>query len=130
MRPGSTFVVYRFYNAVGECLYVGWSHNVLKRFENHRATTWWKQVARIELDHQPTAAKAQAHEATLIAELRPAHNRVHNPDWTTNDGRWQLKEEWAAAHADEIAERIAFYDAQIEALERRGAEIVPIRDAS
>ena len=129
MRPNSTFVVYRFYNAVGECLYVGWSHNVLKRFEDHRERKWWKQIARIELDHQPTPAKAQAHEEALIKELRPIHNRTHNPDWTTDTrGRWVLRSEWMAAHQDEIDEHVAFYDAEIARL--TGADIVPIRDAS
>lgn len=118
MRPGSTFVVYRFYNAADEVLYVGWSHNVLKRFEKHRwERKWWKQVARIELDHRPSAAAAQAHEAELIKALRPLHNRQHNPDWTTNDGRWQLVTDWRAAHQAEIDERAAFYDEQIAALE-------------
>lgn len=118
MRPGSTFVVYRFYDADGGLLYVGWSHDVLKRFEHHRyERKWWKQVARIELDHCTSAAAAQAHEAELISSLRPVHNRVHNPDWTTNGGRWQLAADWAADHADEIAEHVAFYDAQIAAFE-------------
>lgn len=75
-------VVYRFYDDADRLIYVGSTSNLSKRQIHHRCCmAWWADVARVEYDVHADIAEARDAEREQIAELRPVHNRLHNPDW-------------------------------------------------
>lgn len=101
--------LYRCYDAGRRCLYVGATGDYRERFLKHRLRSkWWPDVTHIELDHHngdwrgyyPPPALLAA-EGQQIAELRPTHNRHHNPDWVLRrDGMrryWVRADEQAAS---------------------------------
>lgn len=69
-------VVYRFFGASGELLYVGVAFNPSWRFEEHRAFKPWHQIVRIELTWYPNRPEALAAEANAI--------KVEAPLWNVN----------------------------------------------
>ena len=72
-------VLYRFYSAENELLYVGITVNAPARFAQHRAEKpWWLSVARIELEQHPDRDTVLAAERAAIIAERPLHNVVHN----------------------------------------------------
>jgi predicted GIY-YIG superfamily endonuclease len=84
--PERHHVVYLAYDADGQLLYAGMSGSLPVRMRDHRvAHDWWKQVARIELEHFSTRAEALAREAQLIGRLRPPRNRMVGHGWSPWD---------------------------------------------
>ena len=67
--------VYRFYSQNGALLYVGLSMRVAQRVAQHRKSSWWDQVARIEIETCPDRDAASVREKELIATLHPSYNR-------------------------------------------------------
>jgi predicted GIY-YIG superfamily endonuclease len=64
-----------------ELLYVGVTGCRISRLEAHGAgKPWWSRVTRATFEHLESGPEARKREAHLIAELRPKHNQVHNPD--------------------------------------------------
>jgi hypothetical protein len=69
--------LYRIYNADTELLYVGVSHSVLRRLDEHlTAKPWWPAVAWISVEHFADRFVAEAAESLAIREERPKYN-VH-----------------------------------------------------
>lgn len=74
--------VYRYYDAQGVLLYVGFTQRGLARNLEHAiGKEWWPFVHRQEVDHFPTPEQALAAERRLIGAHRPPFNRQHNPDY-------------------------------------------------
>ena len=67
-------VVYRFYGADGQLLYVGISVSFMQRLGSHVHRSWFASAVRIELEHFPNRDAALRHESMLIATLAPIHN--------------------------------------------------------
>lgn len=71
----SVHTLYRFYDADDVLLYVGQSVNPGRRMEKHRDTqTWWRDVARIEMEQHPDKVTLLAAEREAIKEEKPLHN--------------------------------------------------------
>lgn len=73
-------VLYRFYSATGQLLYVGKTTDPPKRFRQHsRDKDWWDEVASITMaEKYDTEAELLAAERRAIQIERPKHNSVHN----------------------------------------------------
>lgn len=68
------FVVYRFLDAGGQVLYIGYSSRLLKRLAMHMKAPWWHEVADasyIEYDDELDARRA---ERDAIEAESPKHN--------------------------------------------------------
>ena len=51
-------VLYRFFDASGNLLYVGITCNPSGRFSDHRTKNWWRDVANITLEHADSRKRA------------------------------------------------------------------------
>lgn len=70
-------ILYRHFDAEGNLLYVGVSLSSLSRLRAHsHRSSWFRRVARIDLEHFDTRAQALAAESRAIANESPRHNRV------------------------------------------------------
>lgn len=68
--------VYRFYDAAGELLYLGMTHDVDGRWATHERTQpWWLDVARREFTWCGTRAEAEQIESTATALEKPRYDR-------------------------------------------------------
>lgn len=86
-RLAKPHFVYRFFDAAGEILYVGCTHNLHKRMVEHACEKpWWGQVAEVEsteytngydayfaewIDHQESPGRHSRH-AGLLRVVREA----------------------------------------------------------
>lgn len=71
-------VLYRFYSATGQLLYVGITMNPPARWKKHKESKdWWGEVVGITLETYPTRDDLQAAERRAIRVERPLHNIVH-----------------------------------------------------
>jgi predicted GIY-YIG superfamily endonuclease len=71
--------LYRHFAADGSLLYVGISLSWPARTKTHaRGSTWFEQVAKVEIEHFPTRADALNAEREAIKRERPKFNVVHN----------------------------------------------------
>jgi predicted GIY-YIG superfamily endonuclease len=75
-----TYVLYRFFGADDQLLYVGMTKNPARRFEKHGYTKgWWSDVVRIEMEHHPTIDALREAERQAIKSEKPVHNiRMNN----------------------------------------------------
>jgi hypothetical protein len=73
-EPTDISDLYRFYDAGGNLLYVGRSAHAVTRMESHKSDKdWWVEVARMDVEHVPTAEITSA-ELRAIAAERPKYN--------------------------------------------------------
>jgi len=69
--------VYTLYTADRAVLYVGVTNAFLARFQEHALQqAWWADVRHADLEHFEFRSDAVAREQTLIAALRPLHNKT------------------------------------------------------
>ena len=73
---GAVAFVYRYYDAIGQLLYVGiTSENPLNRDRQHRhAAPWYSEVARYSWQAYPGRTDALRAEAEAIATEAPLYN--------------------------------------------------------
>lgn len=70
-------VLYRFYNADDELLYVGITNNPASRFRVHEGSKqWWDEVDRIELKRYGSREELDAAERLAIRHEKPRYNIV------------------------------------------------------
>lgn len=68
--------LYRFFDAAGQLVYCGITGELPRRLQAHnRQQNWWREVARLTLEHFPTRDAARAAEAQAIRDERPRFNR-------------------------------------------------------
>ena len=88
-HPGRT-AVYQFRDRqTGRVLYVGVTNSPQRRFRQHAGADgearkwWWDHVdpGAVKIEWYPTRAHALAVESKMIRAMRPAGNKVGNPDW-------------------------------------------------
>ena len=76
MKPTA---VYEFYDKADELLYVGISGSLPARLEQHdRDKLWWRDVARVRVQHHDSREYAEHRERWLIREARPRWNVAHS----------------------------------------------------
>lgn len=72
--------VYICRDSEGVVLYVGISLSAFSRFAAHKQSSlWYKNVARIDLEHVPDRDAALKRELELIVLLSPVHNKAGVP---------------------------------------------------
>lgn len=72
-------VLYRFYDAAGQLLYVGITCNPPQRFREHRdSKDWWTEIGQITLCHYRNRTELTKAETRAIQDEHPLHNIVHN----------------------------------------------------
>ena len=76
-RRRSTHVLYRFYNAAGDLLYVGITNDPLGRFRGHADKSWFKQATSSTMEHFDTRSDLAAAEIAAIQTERPRYNKAH-----------------------------------------------------
>lgn len=73
-------VLYRFYDATGELLYVGLTNDIGTRFSSHAATkSWWSEVADCRIEFLPSRKALEEAETVAIQTEMPRYNLRHNP---------------------------------------------------
>src|SRR5581483_10653325 len=69
--------LYRFYDRVGQLLYIGISRNLHARWGQHEAEkTWWPLAAKRTVVMYPSRAEAEKAEKAAIRSERPVHNKL------------------------------------------------------
>ena len=72
-------VLYRFYSATGQLLYVGITMRPPERFKSHRDTKrWWSEVSGITVENYSNRVELERAERRAIQVERPQYNVVHN----------------------------------------------------
>lgn len=72
-------ILYRFFGAAGELLYIGITGDAATRWKNHsKKQPWWPLVRRIEIEQFATRAEVEAAEKGAIRAEGPIYNKVHN----------------------------------------------------
>lgn len=105
--------VYRLWDADGQLLYVGCSHDPRARYVEHeRLQPWWPAVDRYEEIWCDTRKEAEAAERIAIGAEQPAYNS------TDADGRYQVPR--ARVSEKEAAEARRVVRARLEADLRLG----------
>lgn len=75
---GQTHVLYRFYSATGQLLYVGITMNPPQRFKSHRKTKeWCEMVSGITVENYSSREELTQAERRAIQVEHPLHNVVH-----------------------------------------------------
>lgn len=93
-------VLYRFYNAAGDLLYVGITNNPTNRFTDHMVSkSWWSEVAQTRLEFHANRAEVEAAELRAIQTESPRYNirGVVAVDW--------VPETWPADWMPDMCER-------------------------
>jgi predicted GIY-YIG superfamily endonuclease len=74
-----THVLYRFFDAANQLLYVGITASPPRRFNEHRTNKeWWTQVNKITIENYSTRSGLQAAERHAITTEQPRYNVLHN----------------------------------------------------
>lgn len=72
--------VYKYYDAQGTLLYIGYTKRGASRnIEHAKAKEWWPFVARQDVSHFDTCEAALEFERKTIGKYRPPFNKHHNP---------------------------------------------------
>jgi predicted GIY-YIG superfamily endonuclease len=66
-------VLYRFYDADRNPLYIGITTNPLDRWQSHRASQWWPIARFVSLEPVPPATRLEHERQAILAE-RPRFN--------------------------------------------------------
>jgi len=77
--PKKPLILYRFYDALDQLLYVGITNNPRARFGQHNSDKpWFKKVVRSTMEHFDTRAELEAAEIVAIQSELPIYNRAHS----------------------------------------------------
>lgn len=77
-RPNTTIYVYSLWNDQNDCLYVGTTINLRRRFQEHaRLTAWWPEATFYQDIPITNPVDARTVEKALIRAYQPEHNIRH-----------------------------------------------------
>ena len=79
--PDRSRELYRHFDKAGILLYVGISVSTIQRLRQHKVShkNWFKDVARIEVEHFANEREARLAETKAIREENPLHNIAGRP---------------------------------------------------
>ncbi len=85
----STHALYRFFDEVGDLLYVGITMNPAARWKQHsQDKDWWTEVANITVEpHKSRTAVLEAERLAILTE-HPRYNTMHNTRVTSKRLEW------------------------------------------
>jgi predicted GIY-YIG superfamily endonuclease len=72
--PNAETALYRHYDEDGRLLYVGISLDVLKRIQQHRGSSWSRDITYIAIEGYASREAAEAAERVAIETERPLYN--------------------------------------------------------
>lgn len=79
------WVVYRHFDADDQLLYVGQSQHYTQRSHEHeRSSDWFREVAKITVQHFATRAEMMAAELLAIQTENPIWNKAENPNYESH----------------------------------------------
>lgn len=68
-------VLYRFFGADDELLYIGITNNPSRRMDQHsQGKPWWTEVVTVRMEVHPSRSAVLDAERIAIARERPLHN--------------------------------------------------------
>lgn len=70
--------LYRHFDKDGTLLYVGISLSAVARLSQHKASSWFDQIAMITVETHPTLEVALERERAAIRIEKPIYNKMHN----------------------------------------------------
>jgi hypothetical protein len=71
-----THYLYRIFDAAGALLYIGITHDLGMRFDQHRRDKqWWPQMRHHTIEEAPSRADVMYREARAILTEHPRHNK-------------------------------------------------------
>lgn len=70
--------LYRFYDERRQPLYIGITNDTTRRFNTHKRSFWWHEVAHVEEETFDAREEAEVAERTAITEEAPRYNHVYN----------------------------------------------------
>ena len=77
LRAARETILYRFYDTLGQLLYVGITLDPAERFSAHAySAPWWDRAVRITLERFATRFEASTAETVAINAEAPAYNRL------------------------------------------------------
>lgn len=75
MKPQA---LYRHFDLSGALLYVGVTNRIPNRIKEHsKHSSWWSQIARIDIEHFPDRESVLKAEREAIINEKPKHNIQH-----------------------------------------------------
>ncbi|MFJ2675100.1 GIY-YIG nuclease family protein [Streptomyces sp. NPDC087525] len=74
---GEEVALYRFFDEAEKLLYVGISKDPMHRWEEHRAKSWWSQIATYEVVWYASRAEARGAEKEAMRSESPTDN-IHS----------------------------------------------------
>ena len=73
--------LYRHYSKDDELLYIGISLSAINRLKQHEQhSTWFDDIARVEVEHFDTRSEARAAERAAIKSEKPKYNKHHTKE--------------------------------------------------
>ena len=69
-------VLYRFFDAEGQLLYVGQTLAFAQRMQAHKNCIWWPLTKRIDIEHFSSKTELIAAERVAIANENPKYNKL------------------------------------------------------
>jgi len=67
--------IYRFFGDYGECLYVGQTNDIKRRFKQHMKKEWWPEVGRIDVAEVEQKRFVDIYEKYYINKLEAKYNK-------------------------------------------------------
>jgi predicted GIY-YIG superfamily endonuclease len=87
-------ILYRYFDAEENLLYVGITRDQSKRFSSHnRQSKWMPMAVRCTLEHFETRAEAKAAETIAIQNENPVHNISETSKQLSKSIYWRLTSE-------------------------------------
>jgi len=99
--------LYRHFDATGNLLYVGISNQTIVRLGQHKSSSWFREISRVEIEHCQTREYAEFLEAYAVRYEKPRCNRVQpqydacSPTLTSIVVQEARNEAWVKAWAGE-----------------------------
>lgn len=80
-------ILYRYFDAEDNLLYVGITNNQFRRFSQHKNKDWMTKIARATFEHFDTRSDAEFAEGNAITNEAPLYNIAGHPDYKPNNSQ-------------------------------------------
>jgi len=94
-------VLYRFFDADDNLLYVGISVSIEKRFHDHeKRSTWWDEAAYCLFERFPSRDAVRKAEEIAIKTENPKYNKDLNPNYESANHHFRKIKSWVLGEAE------------------------------
>ena len=73
-------ILYRYFDADDQLLYIGITNNQARRFSQHKDKDWFRYIHRATFEHFSNRKDAELAEMMAIKKELPLHNISHHPE--------------------------------------------------